>query len=88
MKAIFKEYTDATFSTLKPPPDHLGLFGPVLRGEQGDTLMVTFMNKADRPYSLQPHGVHYDKRFQGSRYEDGEDAATPLTPPPPPAPPS
>lgn len=27
MKAIYKEYTDDTFTTLKPAPDHLGLFG-------------------------------------------------------------
>lgn len=46
--------------------------GPVLRAEQGDTLRVHFKNKADRAYSIQPHGVHYDKRFQGSVYEDGE----------------
>lgn len=46
--------------------------GPVLRAEQGDTLRVHFKNNADRAYSIQPHGVHYDKRFQGSVYEDGE----------------
>lgn len=50
--------------------------GPVLRAEEGDTLRVTFMNKADRNYSIQPHGLHYDKRFQGSSYEDGEEAAS------------
>lgn len=49
--------------------------GPVLRAEEGDTLRVTFMNKADRNYSIQPHGLHYDKRFQGSSYEDGKKAA-------------
>lgn len=30
------------------------------------------MNKADRNYSIQPHGLHYDKRFQGSSYDDGK----------------
>lgn len=49
--------------------------GPVLRGEQGDTLRVTLLNKADRPCSIQPHGVHYDKHFQGSSYDDGEEPA-------------
>ncbi|XP_019108749.1 hephaestin-like protein 1 isoform X2 [Larimichthys crocea] len=71
-KVIYKEYTDNTFTTIKPPDSqHLGLLGPVLRAEEGDTLSVTFMNKADRNYSIQPHGLHYDKRFQGSSYEDG-----------------
>lgn len=105
-KAIYREYSDATFTALKAVPDHLGLFGeeserswrhaaapllllpsacfcpvctgPVLRAEQGDTLRVTFMNKADRAFSIQPHGVHYDKRFQGSVYEDGEAWISPL----------
>lgn len=49
--------------------------GPVLRAQEGETLRVTFMNKADRNYSIQPHGLHYDKRFQGTNYEDGEEAA-------------
>lgn len=76
MKVLYKEYTDSTFTTKKTPtPDsgHLGLLGPVLRAEEGDTLRVTFMNMAERNYSIQPHGVHYDKRFQGSSYEDGVD---------------
>ncbi|XP_076606556.1 ferroxidase HEPHL1 [Chaetodon auriga] len=75
-KVIYKEYTDSTFTTTKPPTpasQHLGLLGPVLRAEEGDTLRVTFMNRADRNYSVQPHGLHYDKRFQGSSYEDGVD---------------
>ncbi|XP_008290705.1 hephaestin-like protein 1 isoform X2 [Stegastes partitus] len=72
LKVIYKEYTDNTFTTLKSPdPGHLGILGPVLRAEEGDTLRVTFMNKADRHYSIQPHGLHYDKRFEGSSYEDG-----------------
>ncbi|XP_056254111.1 ferroxidase HEPHL1 isoform X1 [Seriola aureovittata] len=74
MKAIFKEYTDNAFNVTKPPtpdPGHLGILGPVLRAEEGDTLKVTFMNKADRNYSIQPHGLHYDKHSQGSSYEDG-----------------
>ena len=33
------------------------------------------MNKADRNYSIQPHGLHYEKRFQGTGYADGEEAA-------------
>ncbi|CAN9501344.1 unnamed protein product [Ophioblennius macclurei] len=72
-KVIYKEYSDDTFTTEKPKAEHLGILGPVLRAEEGDTLRVTFMNKADRSYSIQPHGLHYDKRFQGSSYEDGVD---------------
>ncbi|KAM6907524.1 ferroxidase HEPHL1 [Xenentodon cancila] len=73
MKAIYREYTDNTFTTVKSTIEsrHLGILGPVLRAEEGDTLKVTFMNKADRNYSIQPHGLHYDKQFQGSSYDDG-----------------
>uniref|UniRef100_A0A8D3DA42 ferroxidase n=1 Tax=Scophthalmus maximus TaxID=52904 RepID=A0A8D3DA42_SCOMX len=76
LKVIYREYTDNTFTIIKSPlPDagHLGILGPVLRAEEGDTLRVTFMNKADRNYSIQPHGLHYDKLSQGSSYEDGEE---------------
>ncbi|HTR23286.1 MAG TPA: multicopper oxidase domain-containing protein [Terriglobales bacterium] len=73
-KAIYREYTDGTFSTLKPRPaewEHLGLLGPVLRGEVGDTIKVVFKNNATRPYSMHPHGVFYAKESEGAGYDDG-----------------
>lgn len=48
------------------------LSGPVLRAEVGDTLQVTFLNKADRNYSIQSHGLQYTKLYEGAQYEDGE----------------
>uniref|UniRef100_A0A4W5JKS9 ferroxidase n=1 Tax=Hucho hucho TaxID=62062 RepID=A0A4W5JKS9_9TELE len=45
--------------------------GPVLRAEVGDILQVVFLNKADRSYSIQPHGLHFDKQYQGTSYQDG-----------------
>lgn len=42
-----------------------GLLGPMLRGEQGETIVVTFRNMADRPYSLHPHGIAYGKQSEG-----------------------
>uniref|UniRef100_A0A3B3WHJ6 ferroxidase n=1 Tax=Poecilia mexicana TaxID=48701 RepID=A0A3B3WHJ6_9TELE len=47
--------------------------GPVLRAEEGDILRVTFQNKANRSYSIHPHGLHYEKHSQGTSYEDGSD---------------
>ncbi|XP_036974943.1 ferroxidase HEPHL1 [Acanthopagrus latus] len=76
LKVIYKEYTDDTFTTPKPQtPDsqHLGLLGPVLRAEEGDSLRVVFLNRADRNYSIQPHGLNYDKWFEGATYADGAD---------------
>jgi len=43
LKAIYREYTDATFKTLKPRPpewEHLGILGPLIRAEVGDTIKV------------------------------------------------
>ncbi|XP_049599397.1 ferroxidase HEPHL1 isoform X1 [Syngnathus scovelli] len=76
LKVIYKEYTDDSFKTEKLRSSdslHLGMLGPILRAEEGDTLRVTFSNQADRSYSIHPHGLHYEKRFQGSNYNDGVD---------------
>ncbi len=73
-KAIYREYTDATFTTLKPraPQDeYLGLVGPILRGAVGDTIKVVFKNNATHPYSMHPHGVLYEKDSEGADYNDG-----------------
>ena len=73
-KTLFREYTDATFSTLKPrlPQwEHLGILGPMIRAEVGDTIQVVFKNNAKHPHSVHPHGVIYDKASEGAQYEDG-----------------
>lgn len=72
-KALFREYTDSTFTTLKPRPEewaHLGFLGPLLRAEVGDTIVVVFRNHASRPYSVHPHGVFYRKDSEGTPYSD------------------
>jgi len=77
-KAIYREYTDATFKTLKPrSPEwqHLGILGPVLRAEVGETIRVIFRNNATKPYSMHPHGVFYNKDSEGAVYDDGSSAA-------------
>ncbi|HSG82803.1 MAG TPA: multicopper oxidase domain-containing protein, partial [Gemmatimonadota bacterium] len=73
-KALYREYTDATFTTLKPRPadqEYLGFLGPVVRAEVGDTIRITFRNNASFPASLHPHGVFYNKDSEGSPYVDG-----------------
>ena len=86
-KAVYREYTDDTFARLKPRPadqQYLGILGPILHGEVGDTLKVVFKNNATEPYSMHPHGVFYDKDSEGSPYEDGtsgKDKADDAVPP-------
>lgn len=73
-KAVYREYADARFTNLKPrsPDDqYLGILGPTLRGEVGDTIKVFFKNKASRPYSMHPHGLLYQKNSEGAEYSDG-----------------
>ncbi len=77
-KAVYREYTDASFKTLKPRPaewEHLGMLGPLLRGEVGDTIQVIFRNNATHPYSMHPHGVFYNKDSEGTPYRDGTEGA-------------
>ncbi|XP_054852243.1 hephaestin isoform X2 [Eublepharis macularius] len=73
-KAKFVEYTDGTFRVEKERPKeekYLGILGPVIKAEVGDTIQVTFANKASWPFSIQPHGVFYRKEWEGTLYHDG-----------------
>jgi len=73
-KAVYREYADDTFTKLKPRTpewEHLGILGPVLRAEVGDTIRVVFKNNATQSYSMHPHGVFYNKDSEGSSYDDG-----------------
>ncbi len=73
-KARFFSYEDESFTKKIPtPPEwkHKEILGPILRGEVGDTLIITFKNKTSRPYSLHPHGVFYKKDSEGSATNDG-----------------
>ncbi len=73
-KALYREYTDATFTRLKPRPkqwEHLGFLGPLLRAEVGDTIQVVFKNNLRFPVSMHPHGVFYQKDSEGAPYHDG-----------------
>ncbi len=73
-KAVFREYTDATFTKRKPRPaenEYLGTLGPILHAEVGDTIKIVFRNNGTHPYSMHPHGVFYEKASEGSMYADG-----------------
>jgi FtsP/CotA-like multicopper oxidase with cupredoxin domain len=68
-KVRYIEYTDGTFTVKKAQPNWLGILGPIIRGVEGDTIKVVFYNKADKPYSMHPHGLRYDKDNEGSSME-------------------
>ncbi|XP_008326094.1 coagulation factor V isoform X2 [Cynoglossus semilaevis] len=73
-KVVFRGYTDSSFTV----PDirgeveeHLGILGPVIKAEVGQSIMVVFRNNANRQYSIHPNGVTYTKQTEGLSYEDG-----------------
>ena len=73
-KAIYRAYTDATFQHLAPraPADrYLGLIGPVIRAEVGDTIKLVFRNNTTLHLGVHPHGVLYKKGSEGAPYLDG-----------------
>jgi FtsP/CotA-like multicopper oxidase with cupredoxin domain len=74
-KALYRAYTDASFSTRLPADPGLGMLGPVIRAEVGDTIKVVFRNRTSIPASVHPHGVFYDKSSEGAPYADGTSGA-------------
>ncbi|XP_053482810.1 coagulation factor V isoform X2 [Ictalurus furcatus] len=67
-KTVYREY-DPGFKKAKTTP-WSGLLGPTLRGQVGDTIIVTFRNMADHPCSIHPHGIAYGKQSEGALYFD------------------
>jgi FtsP/CotA-like multicopper oxidase with cupredoxin domain len=67
-KTRYIEYTDATFSVRKPQPEWLGILGPIIRAEVGDTIVVEFLNRSVAAHSIHPHGLRYDKANEGALY--------------------
>jgi len=74
LKARYVAYTDSTFTTPTPASpewEHLGIVGPVIRAEVGDSIRVVFRNLASLPLTIHPHGVFYDKANEGAMTLDG-----------------
>jgi manganese oxidase len=71
LKAVYREYTDGSFSALKarsPEESYLGILGPILHAEVGDTIVVHFRNNTQLSIGIHPHGVFYDKSSEGAHY--------------------
>ncbi len=78
IKALYREYTDATFTTLKPRPaewQHLGMLGPMVRAVVGDNVEIVLKNKTTRPVTIHMHGFRYKKDAEGAPYVDGTGAS-------------
>ncbi|KAJ8096638.1 Cupredoxin [Lipomyces tetrasporus] len=71
-KALFKGYTDATFTEYTKQPPSAGFQGPILRAEVNDMIEIVLVNKMPDFYvSLHSMGLFYLKSSEGSLYPDG-----------------
>ena len=80
-KAVYHQYTDGTFKhmTVRPADEsYMGLLGPIIHAEVGDTIVIHFKNNARFPLSVHAHGMLYDKSSEGALYQDGMPKSTKL----------
>jgi len=56
-KAVWRAYTDATFSEALPHEAHLGLLGPTIHAEAGDALIVAVRNALPFPVNFEAGGL-------------------------------
>ncbi|XP_052768158.1 ferroxidase HEPHL1-like [Mya arenaria] len=78
-KVIFREYTDDTFTQQIPVPAWMGIVGPIVKGEEGDSIRILFKNMANKQsFAMHPHGFFYNKQGEGALYEDGTSGADKL----------
>jgi hypothetical protein len=78
LKCIYRGYTDSTFHSRQvrlADEQYLGLLGPVIRAQVGDTIKVVFRNSCPFAASVHPHGVFYQKDSEGAPYSDGTSGA-------------
>ena len=68
-KALYRGYTDATFTTPLPQPPWQGMQGPTLRSEVGDMIEILFVNRLSSNYaSMHSMSLAYTKDDEGSVY--------------------
>ncbi|XP_077388804.1 coagulation factor VIII isoform X2 [Festucalex cinctus] len=70
IKAVYREYTDATYTVPKPRPPWTGIQGPVIVTQPLERVVVHFKNLASQHYSISPVGITYWKQSEGAGYDD------------------
>jgi hypothetical protein len=68
-KALYRGYTDDTFTTLTEQAPYQGIQGPTIRAEVGDMIEILFVNKLSQNYAtIHSMGLVYTKYNEGSNY--------------------
>nr|XP_015802198.2 coagulation factor VIII [Nothobranchius furzeri] len=70
IKAVYRDYTDSTYTVPKSRAAWTGIQGPVIVTQAGETVVVHFKNLASKPYSISPVGITYWKQSEGAGYDD------------------
>lgn len=52
----------------QPQPEWLGIMGPIMCAEVGDTIMVEFLNRSRCAHGIHPHRLGYEKSSRGAHY--------------------
>jgi hypothetical protein len=69
LKALYRGYTDETFSEYSEQPAWQGTQGPTIRAEVGDMIEIMFVNKMTTNYAtMHSMGLEYLKHSEGADY--------------------
>ena len=70
LKALYRGYTDATFTTQSPQPPWQGTLGPTIRSEVNDLVQIMFVNRLPDNYAtMHSMGLGYTKAVgEGAAY--------------------
>ena len=76
-KAVYRGYTDATFTQQTEQADTNGINGPLLRAEVNDMIQILFVNNLKENYAtMHSMGLYYGKQYEGSLYPNTTDGQT------------
>lgn len=68
-KAVYRGYTDDSFTTKTTQPEWQGTQGPTIRAEVGDMIEILFLNRLSHNFaSIHSMGLAYSKEYEGSVY--------------------
>lgn len=84
LKALYRGYTDSSFSQLTEQPSWQGTQGPTLRSEVGDMVEIMFANKLSKNWAtMHSMGLSYNKNNEGADYppnpQPGKNSNIPLS---------
>lgn len=69
LKALYRGYTDESFTDYSEQPAWQGTQGPTIRSEVGDLIEIMFVNKMKSNYAtMHSMGLAYSKSSEGSDY--------------------